>query len=66
MSPENIKDVLNVNLIDKQLPHNMLYVFKEENVYVRKLRGKDLFAVWWTEDDMSSHGRGVKKHGRNM
>jgi hypothetical protein len=60
--------LLNVDLISKQLPHNMLHVFKEENVYVRKLRGKDVFAVWWTEDKLSAHGRGVQKHGkkRNM
>jgi len=44
-----------------QTPHNILSVFKEYNVYVRKLRGKDKWAVWWLEFGDIAHGRGVSR-----
>lgn len=49
------------NMTDRQLPSNILSVFKEYNVYVRKLRGKDMWGVWWQEEGEIAHGRGKSK-----
>lgn len=54
-------EYLNLSNIDKQLPRNILTVFKEYNVYVRKLRDRDLWGVWWQIEGNVSHGRGVSR-----
>lgn len=54
-------ELLGLGNPNKQLPINVLSVFKDYNVYIRKLRGKDKWAVWWLEFGENAHGRGVSR-----
>ena len=60
-TPEKIKELLTIDLINKQMPITILDLFISENIYVRKLRGQNMFGVWWQDGEKKSHGRGVKK-----
>lgn len=59
MKIEDFKRTLSITTI-KPIPEIMRKVFYKYNVYTRKLRGRDLIAIWWQEE--TAHGRGVKKN----
>ncbi len=62
LTSDKLSTYLNImNVKDKQLPRNILDVFKEYNVYIRKLRGRDMWGIWWQTDGNISHGRGVSR-----
>lgn len=61
LTPKKIIDILGYNPLQQQMPHNMLRIFKDENVYIRKLRGEDLFRAWWLPNGETAQGRGIKK-----
>lgn len=59
MTVEDFMRVLDITTI-KYIPEMMRSEFYKYNVYTRKLRGRDLIAIWWQKEP--AHGRGVKKN----
>lgn len=59
LTNDKLCDYLNIKNFSSitQLPHNVLSVLKEYNVYIRKLRGRNLWGVWWLPAGEISHGR---------
>lgn len=59
---EEIKELLRIKNINP-IPDKVRDAFTDYSVYVRKLRGKNYYAVWWDEKT-NYHGRGVPKSGK--